>query len=237
MAAKLICALLLVLCPCLQASESSLTIAVTASMKPVFVEWVALFTQETGKSVRISSASTGVLFQQSVSGAPFDIFFAADDVRPAALAEQLKLPTENTVHYATGTLVWVSQTDEVTNMSDLANYRGKVILANPAVAPYGEKADVVLMGIGYSGDRVLANNVAQARQYVSLGLAPVALMAESVSQGLDYRKDFPQGEIKLAHDAVLLTDHPDASAFMDFIALPQYVAVWQRYGLEPNLGD
>src|SRR5665647_2938018 len=56
----------------------------TAPMKRIAEE----FQRETGHKVLLSFAATGKLYAQITNGAPFDIFLAADDVRPAKLEKE-----------------------------------------------------------------------------------------------------------------------------------------------------
>ncbi|WP_320823225.1 molybdate ABC transporter substrate-binding protein [Reinekea sp.] len=165
-------------------AEPPLTVAVTASFKPVLEALSEAFTEASGRSFRLVSASTGVLSQQILAGAPFDIFFAADRTHPQQLLESLGLPTDRIQTYALGTLVLVTQDPAVKSLADLRDYAGRVIIANPLQAPYGVAADQILDQLGYSGTRVRANNVSQARQYLSLNLAAVGLTAASVAQDL-----------------------------------------------------
>jgi molybdate transport system substrate-binding protein len=165
-------------------AEAPLTVAVTASFKPVLSALSDPFRTATGQSMRLVSASTGVLSQQILAGAPFDVFFAADRAHPQHLRDALNLPADRVTTYALGALVLVTQDPAVQTLDDLHDYAGRVIIANPLQAPYGAAADQLLDRLGFSGTRVRANNVSQARQYLSLNLATVGLTAASVAQDL-----------------------------------------------------
>ncbi|HAD39484.1 MAG TPA: molybdate ABC transporter substrate-binding protein, partial [Plesiomonas shigelloides] len=62
-----------------------LKVAVAANFKPTLEQLATQFQQQTGDQVAISSASSGVLYQQIVNGAPFDLFLSADSERPERL--------------------------------------------------------------------------------------------------------------------------------------------------------
>jgi len=179
---RVLCAILL-LCSSVVRAEESINVAVTSSFKPVLETLSKAFFASTGIKLNVSSASTGVLYQQIALGAPFDVFFAADDVRPQLLAKELSLPEGRTQAYAVGQLVLVSLDDSVKSLEDLAAYTGKIVIANPTLAPYGQAAETVLDFVGFEGDLVLANNVAQARQYLKLRLTSVGIIAASMSEG------------------------------------------------------
>lgn len=184
MVKRLVASLLVFLSTHLSASES-LNVAVTASFKPVVDSFAKDFFEVTNIRLNVSSASTGVLYQQVLAGAPFDVFFAADVDRPQQLAREMKLPDSARVTYAEGLLVLVTNLPSVQSVNDLALYDGRIVMANPQHAPYGVAAEQVLDAVGFSGERVLANNVSQARQYLSLGLADIGLIAASVAQGFE----------------------------------------------------
>ena len=98
-----------------------------------------------------------------LAGAPFDVFFAADRAHPQHLRDALGLPADRVTTYALGALVLVTQDPAVQTLDDLHDYAGRVIIANPLQAPYGAAADQLLDRLGFSGTRVRANNVSQAR--------------------------------------------------------------------------
>src|SRR5690606_33808437 len=117
--------------------------------------------------------STGKLYAQIKNGAPFDVFFAADDQRPELLEQQEAIVPGSRFTYALGTLVLWSPDkqlidDELTVLKN-GDFRFLAI-ANPATAPYGRAAQEVLTGMGlWQGvDRkmVRGENIGQTYQYV-----------------------------------------------------------------------
>lgn len=224
--------LVLLLSPLLAAAED-LNIAVTASFKPVLNALVPLFEAQSGVQLTLSSASTGVLYQQIRNGAPFDLFFAADSDRPEKLMTALDLAPERRQTYAIGRLVLVTTDSKVRDLSDLAGYDRRVIIANPTHAPYGLAADQVLNRLAFSGPRVLANNVSQARQYLSLNLAGVGLIAASMAQGLEGVQPISsEHHSPILQQLVVLTDHPANAEFLTFLMRPETQAVIESYGYD-----
>lgn len=199
-------------------ANDSLNIAVTSSFKPVIDALTEPFYDATGITLRISSASTGVLYQQSVSGAPFDVFFAADTLRPASLVKKLSLPDSQLVPYAKGRLVLVSNDNNVQSLADLASYANRLVIANPKHAPYGIAAEKVLLATGHKSSLILANNVNQARQYLQLGLADVGLIAASVSQGFSNVVEIPDSRYDaIIQSLVVLEPSPQTQALITFL--------------------
>ena len=225
-------ALVLILLACVWASaEERLNIAVTASFRPVLDHLAPDFEAQTGIRLNLSSASTGVLYQQIRNGAPFDLFFAADRSRPQLLQQQWSLEASRRQTYAIGRLVLVSDDPAVQGVSDLSHYDGRVVIANPALAPYGEAAQAVLDAQGFPGTPVLANNVSQARQYLSMKLARVGLIAASVASGLNPVQDVAdQDNISLDQQLLVLTDHPANAEFLRFLQMKASQAVIRQFG-------
>ena len=63
-------------------------VAVAANFVPPFKEISAEFEKATGHKVQSSSGSSGRFYAQITNGAPFDVFFSADDERPKLLEEE-----------------------------------------------------------------------------------------------------------------------------------------------------
>jgi len=133
--------------------------------------------------VRLSSGSTGMLYAQILHGAPFDVFLSADEKR-ADLLQKNKLG-ESSFVYAHGNLVlWpVNQTHANQVEKILSEHKGKLVIANPKLAPFGLAAQQVLSELNleksYQGRLIKANNVNQAFQFIDSGNAPLSLIALS----------------------------------------------------------
>ncbi|MCS5584036.1 MAG: molybdate ABC transporter substrate-binding protein [Pseudomonadales bacterium] len=127
--------------------------------------------------VEVSAASTGALFAQIKSGAPFDILFAADTVRPALLESVGHTRLRRT--YAYGQLVFWTP-GQPANETTLKQYKGTMAIANPRHAPYGKAATDTLELMQVKTDRVVyGTNIAQAFNFVRTGNAPAGLIAFS----------------------------------------------------------
>ena len=127
--------------------------------------------------VEVSAASTGALFAQVKSGAPFDILFAADSIRPALLESEGHTRLRRT--YAYGQLVFWTP-GKPANETTLKQYKGTMAIANPRHAPYGKAATDTLELMQVKSDRVVyGTNIAQAFNFVRTGNAPAGLIAFS----------------------------------------------------------
>jgi molybdate transport system substrate-binding protein len=127
--------------------------------------------------VDVSAASTGALFAQVKNGAPFDILFAADSLRPALLESGGHTRLRRT--YAYGQLVFWTP-DQPAHERALKQYKGTMAIANPRHAPYGKAAMETLELMQVKPDRlVYGTNIAQAFNFVSTGNASAGLVALS----------------------------------------------------------
>lgn len=136
-------------------------------------------TEPKGMSLKLSSGSTGLLYGQITKGAPYDVFLSADIKRPKLL-ENNGL-AHSRVTYAYGQLVlWPSP---FAIKKALTSLEGKLVIAHPKLAPYGEAAQSVLQYLSleerFNGRLIKANNINQAFQFVDSGNAPLAILSRS----------------------------------------------------------
>ncbi|GFD89570.1 molybdate ABC transporter substrate-binding protein [Tenacibaculum sp. KUL152] len=190
-----ILAMLLLGKPALSAEERSvdtLNVAVAANFAKPLQFFANQFSQITGIETRITVSSSGTLYAQLQHGAQFDVFLSADRQRPIALAESGVVHTENVVNYAQGQLAFVYRTSDVTQVPDAlselvlsAMSMGKVAMANPKLAPYGDAAKDVLDTLNLYDDmqthRVIGKNVLQTYQFFTTNNVSGAFVAYSLT--------------------------------------------------------
>ncbi|SIT65615.1 molybdate transport system substrate-binding protein [Ectothiorhodosinus mongolicus] len=177
-------AILLGLSPVLGAAE--LRVAVTANFFGTLQTLSALYGEETGTQITLSSGASGALYTQIVNGAPFDVFFSADAVRPERLAEEgLGIP-ESRFTYAQGVLVLWSRREEVVDSAGEVLHSGDfrfLAMADPRTAPYGVAAQQVMMHMGVWDELntqrrlVRGQGVGQTYQQVASGAAELGFVA------------------------------------------------------------
>lgn len=130
-------------------------------------------------SINISSGSSGLLYGQIIHGAPYDVFLSADALRPEKL-EQKGL-AQGRVTYAYGQIVLWPSESQIKPI--LENFTGKLVIANPKLAPYGVAAQQVLNYLSlseqYKTRIITANNINQAFQFVDSGNAKLAILSKS----------------------------------------------------------
>src|SRR5690625_6064065 len=90
----------------------------------------------------LSFGATGQLYTQIANDAPFEVFLAADNIRPQRAVDEGLGVDGSVFTYATGQLVLYSATDDIDlDESYLQNAAfSKIAMANPDTAPYGVAA-------------------------------------------------------------------------------------------------
>jgi molybdate transport system substrate-binding protein len=150
------------------------------------------FTDATGVNVIVTVSSSGTLFAQLQHGAHFDVFLSADKHRPSALAHQGVIHADNVVDYAVGQLAFVHRAKEVSEENrslssqiEAALSMGRIAIANPKLAPYGEAAKDTLQSLGLwnsaTRQRVTGKNVLQTYQFFSTKSVSGAFIAYSLT--------------------------------------------------------
>jgi len=217
-------------------------IAVAANFTAVAKEIGILFEQATGQEASYSFGSTGQLYAQITQGAPFDVFLAADQVRPAQAVTAGLAAADSRFTYATGRLVLFSKDESLVMDETTLRNPGitKVAITNPVTAPYGAAAVAAMQALGVyarlAPRLVHGNNIAQTYQFVQTGNAEVGFVALSqlVRHNEGSRWLIPNYlHPTLAQDAVLLrrgTDNQAAHEFMAFLKGSVAAAVKMRYG-------
>ncbi len=210
-----LCFLLLLLAlPVAQAAQP-VTVAVASNFAGTAADLATRFTNDTGISVRIVPGSTGKLYAQITSGAPFDVFLAADEARPQRLEDEGYVADGARFTYAIGDLALWSTTQTDCEFALRSPRAGHVAIANPLIAPYGLAAKQYLQTQSLWNvvdDRlVYGENVMQAAQFVATGNADVGFIPAALLQQEHMPKPrctlaLPQGTYTpVRQDAVLLS--------------------------------
>jgi molybdate transport system substrate-binding protein len=194
--------------------------------------------------ININTAATGTLFQQIINGADFDIFMAADKEFPDKLKQQ-GLTSGEVKTYAYGKLVlWSNSIDVSKGIKKLLDQSIKrIALANPEVAPYGERAIECLKYYKIyekvKNKIVFADNIAQAAQFAQTGNAEAGFLAMSLVISPEMKGSYYQIDIKSykpIEQAIVLIkktkENPDAVKFMNFVLSKECKPVFEKYGFK-----
>ena len=234
------------------ATAEQINVAAAADLNYALNELGGRFETATGTKVTLSFGASGNLFSQIQSGAPFDLFFSADEDYSKKLVNTGVADASSLRIYALGHLVlWVpnnSSFDPQKLQMELLNQPGvtRIAIANPEHAPYGRAAMTAIEHYGLrdklAGKLVFGENVSQAAQFVQSGNAQAGLIAMSLAKSPAMESagrfwalpsdSYP--ELKQAAVIVSASKHKKAAqAFMDFVLSPEGAATLRKYGLTP----
>lgn len=231
-------------------AKKIMRLAAAADLQPVLPPILAQFQKQTGITVLASYHSSAVLSMQIVNQAPFDLFMAANMHYPQYVIDHGFGITAKPIPYAHGTLVlWTRNDSGIANLS-LDSLRSAAIrtiaIANPRHAPYGLAAQQTLIHTGLmptvKSHLVIAENIAQAAQYVDSGNAQVGFISLTsaltprLSKAGHYIRIPQQDYAPLIQGAVVIKGAKHAAAahrFLQFLAQPKIRAELAAAGLEP----
>jgi molybdate transport system substrate-binding protein len=220
-------------------------VAAAADLKFAMDSLVKAFPAGNDISIKLVYGSSGNFYEQISNDAPFDIFFSADLGYPQKLEQQHKTLTP-IKPYGTGQLVlWSKKLDpskERMNTLLLPSVT-HIAIANPAHAPYGQRAEESLKHYQlYDKVReklVMGENISQTAQFASTGAADVGIIALSLALSPQLQKEGkywlipPATHQPLRQGFVLLQhakDNDGAKKFAAFIESARARAILKYFG-------
>jgi molybdate transport system substrate-binding protein len=231
------------------AHAQEITVAAASDLNYALKDLASRFEKQTGDKITLLFGSSGNLFSQIQSGAPYDLFFSADIAYPQKLASAGLVESSSLRTYAIGRLVlWVpnnSSLDPQKLKMDLLLQPAvqHIAIANPAHAPYGQAAMATLEHFGLkdkvAGKLVFGENISQAAQFVQSGNAQAGLIALSlaVSPAMKdsgrYWELPPDSYPELQQGVALLSASKHkaaAKAFLDYVTSAAGTTVLESYG-------
>lgn len=227
------------------AHADTISVAVASNFKDTLNSLASLFEAETGHVVQISAASTGKHYAQISHGAPFELFFSADDQRPLLLEQSGSGVPGTRFVYASGRLTFWSPAKNGTDCRGelAAGNFDRIAIANPTTAPYGVASRQVLESLGlmqaYAARIVMGENISQAMHFVDSHAASGGFVATSQwlvnprrEEGCTWEPD-PTLFEPIRQEAQLLKrgeNSTAARAFLEFVRTPAAKAVIREQG-------
>ena len=230
------------------AHADEVQVAVAANFTAPIKDIAAAFEKDTGHKLVASFGPTGGFYSQIKNGAPFEVFFSADDATPAKLVEEGDAVKESRFTYAIGKLVlWSPKANYVDAKGDVLkkNAFEHLSIANPKTAPYGAAAVHVLEKLklfdAVKPKLVEGSNITQAHQFVATGNAELGFVALSqvykdgkLTEGSSWLVPSNLYD-PIRQDAVILTKGKDsaaAKALVQYMKGPKAAAVIKSYGYD-----
>lgn len=244
---KVLVLVLLCLAPSMSFTQD-LLVAAAADLNFALPEIAARYQQKTGKKVAFTFGSSGNFYQQIRNGAPFDMFFSADEGYPAKLQHEGFAAPGTLYTYAVGRLVLYVPSSSKLDLSQglkvlLSPEIRKIAIANPQHAPYGHAAMQALTSQGLY-DRVkdklvLGENISQTAQFVESENADIGIIALSLASAPAMRAkgrflEVPPADYAPLRQAVIVIKtaphQQNAKEFLEFLERPDILELLSQYG-------
>nr|WP_242003095.1 molybdate ABC transporter substrate-binding protein [Vulcaniibacterium tengchongense] len=226
-----------------------LTVFAAASLKDALDEAALAYRARTGQALRVSYAGSPALARQIAQGAPADLFLSADRDWMDYLQRRGLIDPASRRDLLGNALVLVAPARSRaaplalargTDLRPLLGERGRLALALTASVPAGKYARAGFESLGMwraLRPRVVeAENVRAALMLVARGEAPLGAVYASDARAepaVRVLARFPPGShppIVYPVARVRASAHPQAAAFLRWLAGPQAAAIFRRHG-------
>jgi molybdate transport system substrate-binding protein len=224
-------------------------VAAAADLKFALTEAAQAYTRSSGRKLNLSFGSSGIFRRQIAEGAPFELYFSADEDYVLALAREGRLENEGAL-YAIGRIVlYLPGGSPVKADRDLADLAAaardgrlkRLAMANPEHAPYGRAAREALRRANaweaVQDKLVLGENAAQAARFAISGSAQAALLPYSLAlspelSGKGAYATLPENWHAPLRQRMALVKGAGETArqFYAFMQGPEARAILQRHG-------
>ena len=180
----IVCASFGIVCLTQSRAQEPLHVAAAADLEPVLPPILMQFHQATGIAAEATYQASATLTSQIQNGAPFALFLSADTAFPKRLIDA-HMTDGPAIIYAKGALVLWTRKDSGLLPPSLDLFRNPALkrlsIANPDRAPYGRAAIATLTSLKLIDELkprlVIAQNIAQAAQFVDSGNADAGLIS------------------------------------------------------------
>ncbi len=216
-------------------------IASAANFRDALQEIITLYKQKNPNiSITLSTGSSGSLYQQSLHGAPFDIFLSADSYYPQQLSSALELDKAPKT-YALGELVfWTTQPNtaqpSTTDLKTALQENQKLAIANPKTAPYGKAALKVLKQFSSEAILIKGNSIGQVFQFIYTGNVQAGFIARSQAHKIADPQQLISIPKKLypplKQQGLLLSNNKAAEHFFHFLWQAETQAIIRNHGYQ-----
>lgn len=233
-----------------EAIADEIKIAVASNFYPTMKELVTHFesitpNSDTTNNIVLISGSSGKHYAQILNGAPFDLFFSADKLRPNMLEKEEVFNNQSRFTYALGKLALWSPFNEYVDSDGQVLYHDDfrfIAIANPRIAPYGIASKETLTSMNLWQDMeeklVRGENIAQTFQFAKSGNAKLGFVSYSQILSLNSSSEgsywlVPQSMYQpIEQQAILLKDSSLGKDFLSFIKSNEALDIIKRNGYD-----
>ena len=235
------------LAACAGDAQPDVYVAAASDTREAFGELGRLMAND-GVQVEFVFGSSGLLREQLLAGAPYDVYVSANLDYVREVVDAGYASSDDVRQYAVGVLAIIARDGVAVpaSVAEIGNVLGngrRVVIANPAHAPYGVAAREAMQSAGIydalSERLILAENVADAVRIVDAGEADVGLVALALVR--ERRSTIVDASLHepIRQTAVLTargSGNAAAKAFIDLLTSPAGVAVLRDYGFVVDEG-
>jgi molybdate transport system substrate-binding protein len=233
-----------------QQAKKELRVAAASDLQPILPVLAERYEKETGVKLLVSYGSSGNLATQIINGAPMDLFLGADFVFPEKVVAAGLADSTAPTQYARGTLVLWARKDSPLQPISLDSLTDKrvtaVAIANDLHAPYGRAAVMALQRLKMydtvKPHLVIAENIAQAAQFVESGNAQLGLISLTAASTSKFQAEgtfvrVPRSTYSPIMQCAVVMKTSDrrteTHAFLDWLLKSEVQASLVPMGLEP----
>lgn len=228
--------------------NQTLRIAAAANLSDVLPEIIAAYQADKtlpSQAIDVTYASSGKLYAQITSGAPYDIFLSANQEFPTKLAKEkldnVKSADEATHEpftYTRGQLALYSVNKSLKGLNPttlnallMSESDSKITIANPELAPYGKSAQAYLQTqnifdtLTEQSRIIQAENIGQAFQYAHTGNVDYGFVAQSQLTAIKATPEqfytlTPDAYPPILQDGLVINETTAATDFSNYLRSP-----------------
>ncbi len=230
-----------------QVQADDLVVFAAASLTNALEEVAQNWMEESGNDVLMSFAGSSAIARQIQQGAPADIFISASvdwmdaletsgDLRDGTRRDLLGNNLVLIAHDGDAQPVTIDEDLDLIGMLD----GGRLAMALVDAVPAGIYGREALTALGLWDDLApyvaQSDNVRTALTFVALGEAPLGIVYATdafVAESVSVIGTFPEGShapIVLPAAITAQSNHPQAQAFLDFLASDAAAKIWRGFG-------
>lgn len=230
------------------AQSKDVVILAAASLKNALDDASAAWNKQTGKSTKVSYASSSVLAKQIEGGIPADIFISADIPWMDYVAERKLIKAPSRVDFLGNQIVLIAAKDSKLDLKVEKGFNlraalgndGRLAMGNVDAVPAGKYGKAALESLGVwpsVADRVAqAENVRMALTLVSRGEAPLGIVYKTDANAEPKVKvvgTFPADSHPAIVYPIALTassTSAEAKKFLEFLSSADAAKVFEAQG-------
>lgn len=228
-------------------SATTTTVFAAASLTEAIKDLAQRYERETGRSLRLSFASSSTLARQIENGAPADLFLSADEEWMRYLDERQLVARGTWVHPIANRLVLIAPADRLVDVDLSKQFSvssalgdGRLAVGDPAHVPAGRYAKQALEYYdlwALAEPRLArAENVRAALALVERGEAPLGIVYATDARATQHVRvlaEFPpesHERIQYSFAAVVHRDDLATRAVLDYLTNSAAAEVYAGYG-------